>query len=207
MRQVANVDNQLRKLVASRLAWLLCGLLLSRSAWGQAAPDGGSSAASDNAETATVRFDDHYPKARAFALRDWLRKRGLKGPAFERVCWELASVVGDPPADGVLCVKEQRHSLHWARVYRAEKGRVRLVFEAIVATWANWLELTPVLAPDGTLHLHDRTATDCSGAIGQYREKLRYQVPPPGGEWLEEACSRVGKYRYERGRYRPQSAP
>jgi hypothetical protein len=156
---------------------------------------------------ATVRFDDHYPKARAFALHEWLRKRGLKGPASERICWELTSVVGDPPADGVLCVKEQWPSLYWARVYRAKKGRVRPVFSAIVATWANWLELTPVVASDGTLWLHDRTATDCSSAIEQYREKLRYQVPPPGGEWLEDACSRVGQYRYERGRYRLRRAP
>jgi hypothetical protein len=197
--------------LASLLGWVavVSAFVPSSSAWGDSAPDGGASAGtvSDAPEPKPVRFEEHYPRASAFPLREWLRRRGLRGPVSERVCWELSGVVGDPPADGVLCLKEDpRKSLRWARVYRAEAGRARLVFEAIVATWANWLELTPVLASDGTLLLHDRTAKDCYYAIVEYREKLDAQVPPPGGEWLEDACERVGKYRYEGGRYRLKEA-
>ena len=184
---------------------MFCGLLLSSPAWGDPLPDGGAAAtaASDAPDKLPVQFEAHYPRGRAFPLREWLKRQSLKGPSSERDCWELVGVVGEPPVDGVLCVKDDRQkSVRWARVYRAEAGRLRLVFDAIVATWANWLELTPVLASDGTLWLHDRTETACYDAIIQYREKLESQVPPPGGERLEEACGRVGKYRYEGGRYR-----
>jgi hypothetical protein len=89
-----------------------------------------------------------------------------------------------------------------ARVYRLEGARLREVWQATIATYANWLELTPRLADDGTLTLHDRVPYACERALAEYRAKLSARKPPPSGELLAPACRNRGKYRYEQGRYR-----
>jgi hypothetical protein len=89
------------------------------------------------------------------------------------------------------------------RIYRLDGTQLREVFQAVIATYANWLELTPILEGEGqTLVLHDRTPRSCEGALTEYRAKLDARKPPPSGELLEPACKMRGRYAYEGGRYR-----
>ena len=109
----------------------VCFSVLSLSA--RATPDAGpaDAAAEVPASSAAkeVAFADHYPRERAFPLRGWLRQHGLKGGGAERMCWELNGVVGVPPADGVLCLRDEpRTSRRFARVYRVNGRKVQTVF-------------------------------------------------------------------------------
>jgi hypothetical protein len=157
------------------------------------------------AELWEVRFDDHYPDPLAFSLRAWSREHGLAGPSAEQRCWDLGEHVGVPAAPGLLCLTVTPQPLTHAHVYRQEGARLRQVFEAIIAAWANWLELTPLLEADGSLRLIDRSPGDCRAALAEASAKAQAHVAPPAAEYLPAACARVGLYRYERGQYRRDS--
>jgi hypothetical protein len=118
--------------------------------------------------------------------------------------------VGVPAAPGLLCLTETNDPpLTRARIYRQEGTRLRPVFDAIVAAWANWLELTPLLQSDGSLLLSERTPHDCRGALQQSDEKAEYDLAPPSAQYLPDACARAGTYHYDHGKYRldPTSLP
>lgn len=148
-------------------------------------------------------FDDYYPKAAAFGLLEYKRTHQLLGPTFEQRCWDLGQRVGVPVASGLLCLTDNRNPpFTLARIYRIEGSRLRQVWQAVVNTYANWLELTPVLSEDGGLVLHDQSLGACEGALGEYHAKLDAMKAPPSGELLGPACERRGKYVYEGRQYR-----
>lgn len=148
-------------------------------------------------------FDDYYPKAAAFSLLEYKRTHHLLGPTFEQRCWDLGKRVGAPVAGGLLCLTDNRRPLFTlARIYRIEGSRLRQVWQAVVNTYANWLELTPVLSEDGGLVLHDQSPGRCEGALGEYQAKLDALKAPPSGELLGPACAKRGKYEYEGRQYR-----
>lgn len=164
-----------------------------------------TSASSDAppASAPEIRFVDHYPSARVVRLLAWKREHRASGPTFDQECWELGERVGSPLAPGLLCIAENRSpEFTLARIYRLEGTALREVWQATIATYMNWLALTPLVTEDGTLVLHDARPGRCRGAIAEYRAKLAAQKPPPSGELLEPACLARGKYAYERGRYR-----
>lgn len=151
----------------------------------------------------TYAFDDYYPKAAAFSLLQHKRAHRLLGPTFEQRCWDLGQRVGVPTASGLLCLTDNRNPpFTLARIYRLEGNRLRQVWQAVVRTYANWLELTPVLSDDGGLVLHDRSPGSCEGALGEYHAKLDAMKAPPSGELLGPACGKRGKYSYEQRQYR-----
>jgi hypothetical protein len=156
-----------------------------------------------------VLFEKHYPAAASFPLGEYLREKKLKGPGFEQTCWELPPRVGVPPAPGLLClVSPENQPLTVARIYRVEAGRLTEVFDAIIGAWANWLALVPLLHEDGTVELSDQRPFQCQHAVqGEYAMKVAAGVAPPGGEYLEAGCAKVGHYRFERGRYRLSGPP
>jgi len=151
-----------------------------------------------------IHFSEHYPPGEAIALTAWKKQHRAQGPNFEQTCWDLGSRVGIPAAPGLLCTtKATKPELTLARIYRLDGTQLREVFQAVIATYANWLELTPLLEGEGkSLVLHDRTPHSCEGALAEYHAKVDARVPPPSGELLEPACKMRGRYAYERGRYR-----
>lgn len=161
-------------------------------------------------ERTELRFTDHYAPEAAVSLLAWKREHGATGPSFDQICWPQDQV-GVPAAPGLLCIAANPSpEFKLARVYRLEGTRLREVWQAIVATYANWLELTPLLSDDGaTLTLHDRKPYSCERAIHEYRAKVSARVAPPSGELLEPACAKRGQYAYERGSFRfvPGTAP
>jgi hypothetical protein len=148
-----------------------------------------------------VRFFDQYPEPLAFSLDTWTKEHHVAGPTSEQRCWELGQRVGIPPAPGLLCLTSTRTPLTRAHIYRLQDSRLREVFVAIVATYANWLELTPLIQADGSLLLTDRCPGCCAGALAQASEKADAGVAPPSAQYLGPACAAVGSYRYENGQY------
>lgn len=124
----------------------------------------------------------------------------MRGPNFEQTCWELLGV-GSPPLPGLLCtVVNRAPEFTLGRIYRLEDGALRQVWQATLRTYANWLELTPVISPDGELVLHD--AGRCESALSEYWAKRDARKAPPSGELLEPACNKRGKYTYQGRSYR-----
>lgn len=154
-----------------------------------------------------TRFSSHYPLDQSVQLLTWKKEHHASGPTFDQRCWELPMPVGSPPAPGLLCTAENRQpEFTLARIYRLDGSTLREVWSATVATYLNWLELTPIVAPDGlSLELRDRTPGSCYSAIAEYRAKRSALKPPPSGELLEPACSKVGTYLYQNGAFRLQA--
>ena len=90
-----------------------------------------------------------------------------------------------------------------SRLYRLEEKKLRVVFEAIVATSTNSTELTPILAPDGaTLTLRDRAEGACPGALEESRAKMDHGVQPPElDKAVRAACNALGIYEWDGTRY------
>jgi hypothetical protein len=76
----------------------------------------------------------------------------------------------------------------------------------VIATHG-WLELTPLLSPDGaTLKVLDVTPTQCDCALAEYDAKAASGINPGFGAALREGCAGRGEYAWEGTRYtRPVS--
>jgi len=148
-----------------------------------------------------VKFSEHYRKEEAFRLLEWKREHHATGPTFDQECWELGVTVGTPAEAGLLCVTQNRSpEFKLARIYRLEGQALRVVWEATVATYANWLDLTPLLDAEGGLVLSEGFPRSCEMAAGQAEGMGRNG--PPSTQLIRPACTKVGKYRYENHRYR-----
>lgn len=149
------------------------------------------------------RFATRYPESERIEPGRWLHRHGVTGAVLREPCWDLGEQVGVPKAPGLLCLSvKQSPPESIATVYRVHSRRLEQVWHATVATWANWLELTPVLSSDGAvLELRDRTPRACEYALKEYRAKSRSGVRPGFGEALARGCSAVGPFDWEGRRY------
>lgn len=149
------------------------------------------------------RFAARYPESERIEPGPWLHRHGVTGAVLREPCWDLGEQVGVPKAPGLLCLSvKQSPPESIATVYRVQSRRLDLVWHATVATWANWLELTPVLSSDGAvLELRDRTPRACEYALKEYRAKSRSGVRPGFGEALARGCSAVGPFDWKGQRY------
>ncbi|MBM4362675.1 MAG: hypothetical protein FJ104_08335, partial [Deltaproteobacteria bacterium] len=150
-----------------------------------------------------VRRDAHYPSTSALVVADWLASHAATAQGIEKTCWDLGDRVGVPARPGLLCLRTSSHpAREQARIYRLEDGHLRVVWEGPVGTWANWLELTPLLADDGaTLTVHEARPGACGAALDEYRAKEDSGVPMDWGGVLREGCALVGTYQYDGTRY------
>jgi hypothetical protein len=147
--------------------------------------------------------DEHYPPDAAVVLADWLRAHGVKSAFPERRCWDAGERVGVPPAPGLVCEASTNVPPRTtSRLYRLEGQRLRRVWKGTVKTYANWLELTPVLDPSGSrLVLHEASAGNCDAAQCEYSIKQQSGINAHFGDVLDEGCAQVGTYRWARDRY------
>jgi hypothetical protein len=172
-------------------------------------PDAGlTEAGAANAEAAADQGS--YPHAEYYApdaavdVGAWLREHAVSSKFGEATCWDAGLRVGVPPAAGLVCERSmERPPRTFSRVYRLENGKLRLVWEEVVKTYANWVDLTPVLSPTGAeLTLHDSRRYRCAGAIGEARAKQDARVHPPSfTRAIEAACARRGVYTWNGKRY------
>jgi hypothetical protein len=116
-----------------------------------------------------VHRDTHYPPGDAVDVVAWLRAHGVTTALREQPCWDVGERVGVPPRPGLLCLATtHRPERTVATLHRLDGPRLSAVWQGVVGTYANWLELTPVLAPDGArLDLHERGANDCENALSE----------------------------------------
>jgi hypothetical protein len=148
------------------------------------------------------RWKTHYPDESAVDPKAWALAHGIKTVPNESPCWDVGDHAGVPPAPGLLCkivigdVPRIEAVLH-----RLDKKRLVVVWRGLVASWANWLDLTPTLAEDGTsLTLHD--GQSCLGAAREARGKERSGIGVRGlSKTLFEACAGLGTYTWNGWRY------
>ena len=152
--------------------------------------------ASQSTQAKEVRFDEHYPPSAKIDPTDWLNRQGIRKQKLRPPCWDLGDNVGSPPNPGLMCLRESKSPpATTAVIYRANGGKLERVWEAFIATWGNWLELTPILQKDGlTLKLNDRTPRSCAGAKHEYREKEESGIDADFGSVLFRGCAAVGTY-------------
>jgi hypothetical protein len=133
------------------------------------------------------------------AVAEWHTARGVTSRVVEKECWDLGDRVGVPPAPGLLCLRtSSRPSRVQGRIYRLEGKTLHLAWQGPVATWTNWLDLTPVLSDDGaTLTVRERRSGDCEAAMEEYRAKEGAGIPMDWGPVLREGCASRGIYRYD----------
>lgn len=136
-------------------------------------------------------------------MADWLRAHGASAGPREKRCWDVGDHVGSPPAAGLVCeTRFNSPSRTLASVYRLEAHALRRVWQGVVGTWANWLELTIVLSPDGaTLTVQDRFSGACERALKEFDAKERGGVHADFGGVLREGCAGVGAYSWQKDRY------
>jgi hypothetical protein len=149
------------------------------------------------------RHDDYFPKNGVVDIRRWSSTHGVVAALHESECWDARDRVGVPPAPGLVCERSTtRPSKVTQRMYRLEGTRLRVVWEGVVATWANWLELTPILSDDGAeLVVHERSAGSCERAFEEYREKEASGVRADFGPVLSEGCAARGVHPWSGDRY------
>jgi hypothetical protein len=154
-------------------------------------------------EEARVSHDELYPPEGAVILADWLRAHGASAGPREARCWDAGDRVGVPPVAGLVCETHSGPpSRTTATVYRLEGRGLRRVWRGVVGTWANWLELTVLLSPDGaTLTVQDRSPEACEAAISEFEAKASYGVGGNFGGVLREGCAGRGAYAWQQGRY------
>jgi hypothetical protein len=160
-------------------------------------------------KNAVFRWERRYADADAVDPKEWAPAHGIKTVPKESPCWDAGDEVGVPPAPGLLC-KTMIGDVPRieAVLYRLDKKRLVVVWRGLVAAWANWLDLTPVLAEDGTsLTLHD--GGGCLGAAREARGKERAGIGVRGlSQTLFEACRGLGTYTWNGWRYvRSRDAP
>lgn len=148
-------------------------------------------------------FSAYYSPELLLRADDWKQAHGARGGAKEAECWDLGERVGVPPAPGMLCltrIKDPAETV--ARVYRLEGARLRRVWQGTIGTWANWLELVPLLSADGrTLVVHDRAPGSCEAALSEHHEKQGSGVAGNFGAVLRRGCAGLGTHVYEDGHY------
>ena len=154
-------------------------------------------------------FAERFPAESQIELGTWLTDHHVVGRPSETECWELAA--GVPPSPGLLCLAttgDHVRSRTTARLHLVRDGRLRVAWSAIVAAWANWLELVPVVSDDGqTLDLVDEPYR-CRGAIAEARGKLGSGAHGPEfPALLEQACAARGRYVFRADRYLLEGGP
>jgi hypothetical protein len=149
------------------------------------------------------RHVDYYPLDETIELRPWLSDHGVAGGFREEDCWDARDRVGVPPSPGLVCERRTtRPPKVTSRIYRLEGARLRLVWEGIVATYANWLELTPFLAENGAeLVVRDRHPGSCDAAFAEFREKAQSGIRMDFGPALREGCASLGTHTWSGNRY------
>jgi hypothetical protein len=148
------------------------------------------------------RWERRYPDEAAVDPKAWALAHGIKTVPKESPCWDVGEQVGVPKAPGLLCktiigdVPRKE-----AVLYRLDEKRLVVVWRALVAAWANWLDLSPTLAEDGTsLTLQD--GQDCLGAAREHRAKEADGIGVRGlTKVLFEACAGIGTYTWNGRRY------
>jgi hypothetical protein len=171
---------------------------------GAVALDAGATGTSgSDAESRVRTFTESYPDERRVAPDEWAKAHGARGAPSEKDCWDLGPAVGVPPAPGLLCVFTQGPPLEkLGRIYRLQGTKLERVWQATLGTEANWLELIPRLASDGSsLELQERSAGDCERALCQYAEKAAYGIAMNFGAVLKRGCNERGVYAYRDGNF------
>jgi hypothetical protein len=162
--------------------------------------------ASDQAQALEYRRDQHYPPDSAVDVAAWLKAHGVKNKLRGALCWDAADSVGVPAQPGLVCLSTtHRPTRTVATIHRVEGASLAVVWQGVVGTHENWLELTPLLAPDGTqLHVHDSREGACGAALAEYSEKQQSGVHADFGDVLREGCRMRGPYVFREGRYVPR---
>src|SRR5262249_34480846 len=134
-------------------------------------------AASDATVVTACGFDAHYPSAKEIDVDAWRSAHGVKKPLDAKVCWDANDRVGVPNAPGLFCLvvipakKSLAHDRRM-RLLRLEGDALVVVWDETIATYANWLELTPTISTNGaTIALHEAAPHRCDGAIHESTEK------------------------------------
>jgi hypothetical protein len=136
-------------------------------------------------------------------VADWAREHGAGAGPRESRCWDAGDRGGLPPAAGLVCETHTGPpSRTTASVYRLEGRNLRRVWKGVVGTWANWLELTVLLSPDGaTLTVQDRAPNACEAAISEFEAKESHGIRGNFGGVLREGCAGRGAYSWQNDRY------
>jgi hypothetical protein len=165
-------------------------------------PDAGATAPSPR-PVVEVRHDEHYPPGGTVDVAKWLVDHGVTEKFGEKACWDARDRVGVPPSPGLVCERASaRPSKVVSRIFRLEGTKLRMVWEGVVATWANWLELTAILAEDGSsVTVHERRSGSCEGAFEEYRQKEESGIRADFGPMLHEGCRGRGVHAWSGDRY------
>src|SRR5262249_44634053 len=136
------------------------------------------------------RFAERYPPDRAVPGTAWLKAHSVAGDIPEKQSWDLGPSVGVPPAPGGLCGRLVGPPTEQvARIYRIEDKRAREAWRATIGTGDNWLELVPLVSPEGdALTIVEARPDGCEQAICQYEEKLAYGLAMDFGDVLARGC-------------------
>jgi hypothetical protein len=153
-------------------------------------------------------FHDYYSDRDRINPAAWVAQHELRKTNLRDPCWDLGVHVGVPPASGLLCLEYTRSPVQTiASVYRVEGQSLKNVWMGIVATWANWLDLTPVVSDDGTvLDLRDQSPCACFSALREHHEKVMAGIDWGFGDVLARGCTSVGIYEWAQGRYVKRAA-
>ena len=154
----------------------------------------------------TFSFKTSYLSERAVTATEWKRVHGALGPLRDSQCWDLPQGVGVPAAPALLCWHSASDALprpeYVARVYRLEGKKLRQVWQGTVATWTNWLDLTPIVADDGaSLVVHDRSLGSCERAFAEAHAKLNARIDTPWLSVINRGCQQRGKWEYRAGKF------
>jgi len=197
--------------VVVALACLACGRASTRVAPDPAplapaastAPSStGTAIATNDAGPIGCAFDARWAKTNEIDVDAWRAAHGVTKAFLSKGCWDAGDRVGVPPAPGLLCLAvfpspyKSIASDVRARVLRLDGDRLVMVWEETVATYANWLELTPTFSSNGaTLTLHDSAPHRCEGAIRESFDKDAANVGIDGlSALLVQACKQRGVY-------------
>lgn len=150
-----------------------------------------------------MRHDEHYPPDGTVDVAKWLADHGVTQKFREKACWDAHDRVGVPPSPGLVCEQASaRPSKVVSRIFRLEETKLRLVWEGVVATWANWLELTAILAEDGSsVTVYERRSGSCEAALDEYRQKEDNGIQADFGPILREGCRGRGVHAWSGNRY------
>lgn len=147
--------------------------------------------------------DEYYPESALLDVDRWLVDHAVRRKLSEQRCWDAADRVGVPPQPGLFCERRSaRPTKVVYRLYRLEAGTLSVVWEGVVGTWTNWLELTPLLAVAGDrLTVHDREPGACARALEEFSAKEDAGIPANFGSVLRAGCAGRGEYAWDGDRY------
>jgi hypothetical protein len=147
--------------------------------------------------------DHHYPPNKVVSIPRWLEEHRVKTTFREKRCWDAKNRAGVPPAPGLVCEAYTANPPQLtSRVYRLESRQLRAVWEGVVGSWKNSLELTPLLASDGAeLVVHDATPEGCERAMQEYARKAASGSEMNFGKVLAIGCAGRGVHAWSENRY------